>query len=473
MLFTDAKFVYFLLVVFALFYIKPLKKYQTQILIAASLLFYYFNSTTFLILLLFSASMNVLFSWLITNSNSFKTRKTFVTIGITLNVLVLVFFKYGLMLVSTFTNETSEVYNFFMIMGLPIGISFYTFEGISLLFDTYKARNSPGYKPVKQNFFTHVKNVFLFISFFPHLIAGPILRANHFFPQIETKHIKNINWQYCFRKLVLGFFLKLVVANNLQYFTAWLQSPAMDNLSSLTLFVLILGFTFQLFADFAGYSYIALGLAGLFGYQLEENFDYPFVSSSLSELWRRWHITLSSFLRYYVYTNLLGGGRRGKVVSLINIFLTMVLAGLWHGSKWSFAIWGSIHGSALVIEHLIKKGTKSWGFTKVRNVLGWVISYFFVIVPCMALFRFPTLQGAIDYAILFLNNTDYKDDYRLITYLCLYSSPIVLMHLLYKYKNTRPVHYVFNKADYLVYGPMLFFIVVNGAQSSPFIYFNF
>ncbi|RCH55492.1 MBOAT family protein [Mucilaginibacter hurinus] len=473
MLFTDVNFVYFFLVVFLLFYLKPLKKYQTHILIFSSLLFYYLNSTTFLILLLFSATMNVVFSWLITKSDSFQRRKLYVTLGISLNVFILVFFKYGLMLVSTFTGETSDVYNFFLIMGLPIGISFYTFEGISLLFDTYKARNAANYEPPNQNFVTHFKDVFLFISFFPHLIAGPILRANHFFPQIETKYLKNINWQYCFRKLILGYFLKMVVANNLQYFTVWLQSPAMDNQSSLTLFVLILGFTFQLFADFAGYSYIALGLGGLFGYQLEENFNYPFVSSSLSELWSRWHITLSSFLRYYVFTNLLGGGRGGKVASLFKIFITMVIAGLWHGSKWSFAIWGSIHGSALVIEHVVKKNTKKWGFTRARNILGWVISYFFVIVPCMALFRFPTLQGAIDYAILFVNNTEFADNYLLITYLCLYSSPIVVMHLLYKYKETSPVRWLFSKGEYLVYGTMLFFIVINSSQSSPFIYFNF
>ncbi|MEO6149225.1 MAG: MBOAT family O-acyltransferase [Mucilaginibacter sp.] len=473
MLFTDAKFVYFFLVVFILFYLKPLKKYQTHILILSSLVFYYLNSTTFLILLLFSATMNVVVSWLITKSTEFKRRKVYVTIGITLNVLILVFFKYGLMVVSTFTKETSDVYNFFLIMGLPIGISFYTFEGISLLFDTYKSRNASNYVPAHQNFYTHFKDVFLFISFFPHLIAGPILRANHFFPQIAVKRFNAINWQYCFRKLILGYFLKMVVANNLQYFTVWLQSPAMDTLSSLTLFALILGFTFQLFADFAGYSYIALGLAGLFGYQLEENFDYPFVSSSLSELWRRWHITLSSFLRYYVYTNLLGGGRRGKIVSLFNIFITMVIAGLWHGSKWSFAIWGSIHGSALVIEHLVKKGTKNWGFNTIRNILGWIISYFFVIVPCMALFRFPTLQGAIDYGMLFINNTEFKDNYNLITYLCIYSSPIVLMHLLYRFKETITVKYIFSKAEYLVYGPMLFFIIINSSQSSAFIYFNF
>ncbi|RYE18079.1 MAG: hypothetical protein EOP51_22690 [Sphingobacteriales bacterium] len=265
----------------------------------------------------------------------------------------------------------------------------------------------------------------------------------------------------------------MVVANNLQYFTAWLQAPAMDTLSSLTLFVLLMGFTFQLFADFAGYSYIAMGLGGLFGYQLEENFNFPFVSTSLTEIWRRWHMTLSSFLRYYVYTNLLGGGRKGKLMSLFNVFLTMVIAGLWHGSKWSFAIWGSIHGSALVIEHLVKKGTKNWGFNTIRNILGWIISYFFVIVPCMALFRFPTLQGAIDYAVLFVNNTGFEDNYKLITYLCLYSSPIVLMHLLYKFKNTLTVKYIFTKAEYLIYGPMLFFIIINSSQSSAFIYFNF
>jgi len=474
MLFTDATFFYFVIILFALYYLKLFSRLQVPLLILGSFLFYFLNSHAYTILLLFSVSMNVFFSWQITRSNSYNTRKWYVNIGVIINVFLLVFFKYGFMLVSTVLNEPSPVYNFFLILALPVGISFFTFEGISLLVDTYKARNKPNAVTiVNPTLIEHIKGVTLFISFFPHLIAGPILRANHFFPQLGTKTFKDIDFAYCFRKLVLGYFLKMVVSNNLQNFTSWLQRPYMDHMSSLTLFVLIAGFTFQLFADFAGYSYIALGLAGLFGYTLEENFNFPFVSSSLTDLWRRWHITLSSFLRYYVYTNLLKGGRRGKLMALFNIFLTMVIAGLWHGARWTFAFWGSIHGTALVLEHVVKKGTKNWPFALIRRIIYGIFAVCFVIIPCMALFKFPTISDTLDFGRLFFNNTIYPDDYGIITYICIYSFPIILMHALYLLRHTRSVNYLFTKADYLVYGPMFFVLLTNSAQSTTFIYFKF
>jgi alginate O-acetyltransferase complex protein AlgI len=474
MLFTDASFLYFILILFALYYFKPLLKYQIQLLILASFIFYFLNSHAFTLLLVFSVGINVFFSWMIIRSTAYKTRKTYVNIGVIINVFLLVFFKYGFMLASSVFNEPSPVYNFFYLLAMPIGISFFTFEGISLLVDTYKTRNNISEATfVKPRLADHIKGVMLFISFFPHLISGPILRANHFFPQLKSKFVKDIDFEYAFKKLVLGFFLKLVVSNNLQNFTSFLHQPYMNTLSSLTLFVLIAGFTFQLFADFAGYSYIALGLAALFGYKLEDNFNFPFVSSTLTELWRRWHITLSSFLRYYVYTNLLGGGRKGKIMSLINIFLTMVIAGLWHGARWPFAIWGAIQGGALVFEHLAKRLMKDWPFAAIRRVAYQIFAMFFIIIPCMALFRFPTLDDSLAFAKLFLNNTIYADDNYTITYTLIYSFPVIFMHVLYGMRNRPWVKYLFTKADYLVYGPLLFLILTNSGQTTSFIYFKF
>lgn len=474
MLFTDAIFIYFVCILFALYYIKPFNRFQIQLLVLGSFLFYYLNSHAYTLLLLFSVSMNVFFSWQITRSRSYDVRKLYVNIGVIVNVFLLVFFKYGFMLVSSFLNEPSHVYSFFLALALPVGISFFTFEGISLLVDTYKAANKPNaVSVVNPTLSEHIKGVTLFISFFPHLIAGPILRANHFFPQLSTKKFSDIDFAYCFRKLVLGYFLKMVISNSLQNYTVFLQRPYMDHMSSLTLFMMIAGFTFQLFADFAGYSYIALGLAGLFGYRLEENFNFPFVSSSLTDLWRRWHITLSSFLRYYVYTNLLKGGRKGKLLSLFNIFLTMVIAGLWHGARWTFAFWGSIHGTALVLEHVVKKGTKNWPLPLIRRIIYGFFAVCCVIIPCMALFKFPTIHDTLDFGRLFLNNTIYPDDYEIITYICIYSFPIILMHALYLMRHKRAVSYLFTKADYWVYGPMFFVLLTNAAQSTTFIYFKF
>ena len=209
MLFTDAIFLYFIIILFALYYLKPFVKLQVPLLILASFLFYYLNSHPYTILLLFSVLMNTFFSWKITRSPSYKARKTYVNIGVIINVFLLVFFKYGFMLVSSFLHEPSRYYNFFLVLALPIGISFFTFEGISLLVDTYKASNKPGAESVvKPTLNEHIKGVMLFISFFPHLIAGPILRANHFFPQLKSKYFKDIDFAYSFRKVGAGLFFK-------------------------------------------------------------------------------------------------------------------------------------------------------------------------------------------------------------------------------------------------------------------------
>src|ERR1700756_249147 len=224
MLFTDAIFLYFVFVLFALYYIRPFNRFQVQLLILGSFLFYFLNSHAYTILLLFSVAMNVFFSWRITRSAPYNSRKVYVNIGVIINVFLLVFFKYGFMLVSSVLNEPSPVYGFFMMLALPVGISFFTFEGISLLVDTYKAANKPNsVTVVNPTLSEHIKGVTLFISFFPHLIAGPILRANHFFPQLSSKKFNDIDFAYCFRKLVLGYFLKMVISNNLQNFTSFLQ----------------------------------------------------------------------------------------------------------------------------------------------------------------------------------------------------------------------------------------------------------
>ena len=149
-----------------------------------------------------------------------------------------------------------------------------------------------------------------------------------------------------------GYFLKLVVADNLKDFTAYLVYPGLMTLSSFTLLSMLIGYSFQIFADFAGYSLIALGLASLFGYRLMQNFNYPYISNTFSEFWKRWHISLSTFLKEYLYFPL-GGSRKGRLRTYINLTITMVLGGLWHGAAWSYAVWGAFHGFALALERLI------------------------------------------------------------------------------------------------------------------------
>ena len=246
----------------------------------------------------------------------------------------------------------------------------------------------------------------------------------------------------------------------------------MEGLSSFILFVLMAGYLVQLFADFAGYTKIALGIAGLFGYRLDENFEYPFVATSLTEFWRRWHITLSSFLRYYVYTTWLGNGRRGKARALFNIFITMVIGGFWHGTKWTFAVWGVMHGSGLVADHFITKYVRiPWKW--LSNCIGWFITLLFITIS-LTLFKFATLRDAYIYLSSVLSNYTLPNDNRLVINVLLYSVPVVLMHLLYCARNRAiSMQVVYKQAEFALYGSMLFFIITSSGQASSFIYFKF
>lgn len=472
MFFTSLSFVVLTLVLWVVYYIRIFRPYQVWMLIAASIYIYWENSGWYTLLLIFSVVTNAILSYRLAHSNAFSVRKWLVTAGVLLNVATLAFFKYGYLFASSLTNNSSGINRFFMSLALPAGISFFTFEGISLLVDTYKKKNAGHTAIMPPTFSQHLQQSSLFISFFPHLFAGPILRANSFFPQIGSKMLRDIDLEYCFRKLVAGYFLKMVVANNLYNFTLALQSPYMEGLSSFTLFTLMAGYLIQLFADFAGYTKIALGIAGLFGYRLDENFNYPFVAASLTEFWRRWHMTLSSFLRYYVYTTWLGNGRRGKTRALFNIFITMVIGGFWHGTQWTFALWGVMHGGGLVAEHFLTKYIRlprKW----MSRSLGWFITLLFITMS-LTLFKFATLKDVYIYLSSLLSNYMLPNDNRLVANVLLYAAPVILMHLLYRsHRFSTHTEAIYKRADFALYGIMLFCIITNSGQASSFIYFKF
>ena len=350
MLFNSFSFVYLVLATFAVFYTA--KSWQTAILILASFVFYAFNSPKLLLLLLISVLINIVVSHQVVHSHGNK--KAIATIGVVLNLLILIFFKYSPLLGSTFFPETSSIGEFLIHIPLPIGISFFTFQGISLVIDTYKENaEQVDEKLVPSSLWKHSLNTTLFISFFPQLVAGPIVKSKDFIPQISVKTLADIDVRKCFKDIVTGYFLKMVVADNLSDVTQMMMYPYFETRSGVDLLSMLFGYSMQIFADFAGYSLIAIGIAGLFGYRLRDNFMFPYISTSFAEFWRRWHISLSSFLKEYLYFPL-GGNRKGKSRTYLNLFLTMLLGGLWHGAAWSYAVWGAYHGLALGIERLCK-----------------------------------------------------------------------------------------------------------------------
>ena len=240
----------------------------------------------------------------------------------------------------------------------------------------------------------HFRNTALFKSFFPYLVAGPIVKAHEFYPQIEAKNLQDIAWETAFRCLVVGYFLKMVVADNLKDATFWIEYPHFLRHSSVGLLALLFGFSMQIFADFAGYSLIAIGLGHLFGYNLPTNFNFPYLSRSFSEFWKRWHISLSTWLRDYLYFPL-GGNRKGKIRTYLNLFIVMFLGGLWHGASWKYAVWGSFHGLALAVERLFRNKInlpRHWVLDSLR-----VLVVFSFVTFAWLLFRLPTLKQVYDY----------------------------------------------------------------------------
>ncbi|MEY2917454.1 MAG: hypothetical protein RIS73_1168 [Bacteroidota bacterium] len=469
MLFNSLVFVELLFITFILYYQKWLLKYQVLILILASLFFYAYNNPALLILLLFSAGINVLSSYYVAYGKV-SNRKLIATAGVVFNLSILAFFKYSPLISTSLFEINNSIGQFLLTIPLPIGISFYTFEGISLLVDVFKEKKDDSKSLANSSFKEHASRTLFFISFFPHLVSGPILKAHDFLPQIKAKFFKEIDWEQCFKTIILGYFLKMVVADNLKDFTYWIAFPYFQGYTSVTLITLLFGYSCQIFADFAGYSLIAIGIAQLFGYKLINNFNFPYISSSIQEFWKRWHISLSSFLMEYLYFPL-GGNRKGKVRTYINLIITMFLGGLWHGAAWSYAIWGLVHGTALAIERMCK-GKVKLGSSKIV-IFFRRIAVFCLVTFAWLFFKLPEFTQVLAYLKTIGTTLSFSPDKALCFNILLYSSPVFLYHFFYLLKQNKQFETSFEKYSYIFYGAMLFLILCNSGSSGSFIYFQF
>lgn len=469
MLFNTPIFVALLLTTFLIYYLPFVKRQQVLILIIASLVFYSYDKLEFVLLLLASAGINIFTSYFVVYGKV-NYKKILAITGLVLNIAILVFFKYSPLISQSLFVSGDSIGEYLLYIPLPIGISFFTFEGISLVVDVWKEKYSKGEDIVSKSLYKHSQHTLFFISFFPHLIAGPILKAHDFYPQIKVKFLKDIDWQAAFKALTVGYFLKMVVADNLKDFTADIIFPVYTYRSTMTLLSFLFGYSCQIFADFAGYSLIAIGIAKLFGYDFNQNFNFPYISSSFKEFWKRWHMSLSSFLMEYLYFPL-GGNRKGKVRTYINLIATMSIGGLWHGVAWSYALWGFLQGLALAVERLLTKNeTIKRGFiAKAINALFvfTVISFFWLF------FKLPDINHVFGFMkALRTNIYMYNDMYR-ISFTLLYALPVVLYHLLYLLKQNERFNRVFGKTEYILYGILLFLIFTNSGTVGSFIYFQF
>ncbi len=383
MLFTSGLF-WVLFMVFLPLYamVKSQRKKMMVFVIAFSLYFFYKSSGLFFLLLVATSIFDWWVSQFIDSSKNRTERRIALTVSLVFSLSILLFFKYSNFVM--FNLEALIGGNFQPLdLILPVGISFYTFRTISYVVDVYKKKIEP-----VDDFIEYL----FFLSFFPCLVAGPIVRAREFIPQARENKPATRDMIYGGLWLVmLGILKKAVFADYIaQYNNIAFGNPA--GYTGFELLMAVLGFTMQIYCDFSGYSDMAIGLGSIMGFDLGINFRFPYRSLNVTEFWHRWHITLSTWLRDYVYIPL-GGNRKGKVRQYFNLMVTMLLGGLWHGAAWTFVVWGAGHGIALCVHKLCKPWLDKIASTPFTRSMSWLMT-FTLVTFLWIFFRANTFQAA-------------------------------------------------------------------------------
>lgn len=332
-----------------------------------SLFFYYKSSGIYFVLLILSTLIDFTLGHYIHNASSKSKRRGYLILSLVANLGLLAYFKYTNFLIGSFNNVVGTNFAFQSIF-LPVGISFFTFQTLSYSIDVYRGKLTPLTEEVTdvKSFFSRLLDFSFFVSFFPQLVAGPIVRAADFIPQIRKPlQLSEANLGRALMLICGGLFKKAVISDyiSINFVDRVFENPALY--SGFENLMAAYGYAIQIYCDFSGYSDMAIGLALIMGLRLPENFRLPYQSDSIRDFWRRWHISLSTWLRDYLYISL-GGNRRGGLRTYVNLMLTMLLGGLWHGASWVFVIWGGLHGLALAIDRALERAGKWRANTAVR-----------------------------------------------------------------------------------------------------------
>lgn len=382
MLFSSLVFLFvFLPSIILIYYISP-RSLKNNVLLAFSLFFYGYGEPKYLLVMLFSITVNYLLGLLVHIFRESKPKLKLVLIAtVILNLGIIGYYKYADFVISNL-NAGLGISIPIMNIVMPIGISFFTFQGMSYVIDVYRGQGAVQKNPL---------NVALYISLFPQLIAGPIVRYETVAEQINHRKETLDDFTYGIERFILGLSKKVLIANSVGLIADEIFNSPLKEMSTLLAWIGILSYTFQIYFDFSGYSDMAIGLGNIFGFKFMENFNYPYISKSITEFWRRWHISLSTWFRDYVYIPL-GGNRVSSIKFLRNIIVVWFLTGLWHGAAWNFVAWGLYYGILLIIEKfIIGKYIK-----KLPNIFQHSYTMAFVILGWL-LFRSESLSYAFEY----------------------------------------------------------------------------
>jgi len=381
MVFTSWVFVRFFIVFFSVFLVLPTRGARQLLVLCASIYFYGSWKASYLLLLAAPSIVDYVCASRIEATANTGVRRLWVTASVVSNLGLLGYFKYADFFLANLDALLGRRFKPLEIL-LPVGISFYTFKTLSYTIDVYR-RDIPACK----SWWRYA----MFVSYFPELVAGPIVRASIFLPQMTRSLRPNWNRSVVgFQLVLLGFTKKLMIADRLAPFAdPVFASPS--TFSPGTVLMGIVAYSLQIYCDFSGYSDIAIGISYTIGFDLPENFNMPYASTSITEFWRRWHMTLSQWLRDYLYIPL-GGNRKGRVRTYVNLIVTMLLGGLWHGANWTFVCWGLLHGTGLALHKL----WTSWSVGRIRPLprpVAWLTTYTFVCFGWV-FFRAPSFSVA-------------------------------------------------------------------------------
>ena len=475
MFFNSISFALFFPAIFILYWFVfgKSKVKQNILLIFASYYFYSCWDWRFLFLLIFSTGLDFFSALRINESNNINKRKFWLYLTITINLGFLGVFKYYdffAMSFSTFMNRFGfDVHPYVLNLILPVGISFYTFHGLSYIIDVYHKRIN-----VEKNFVDYS----LFVSFFPLLVAGPIERATHLLPQIKVKRVFNYNQSIDGIKLIVwGLFKKMVVADNCAFFVNQLFADY-SNFGSTELWFGIVLFAFQIYGDFSGYSDIAIGTSKLLGVELLRNFNFPYFSKDIADFWRRWHISLSSWFRDYLYIPL-GGSKGSKIFQIRNVFIIFLVSGFWHGANWTFIIWGAIHAMLFVPLLIMNKNRNNLNDINLSyRDLPKIVFTFFLVCIAWIFFRADSLaisfgyfKGMFAFNDITMNFFFKNSKYILLTIISLFSILVLLLIEWHAIRNSRKTVVLSKNVFFLLLAIILFMGVYRNQLT--FIYFQF
>ena len=470
MLFNSFIFLLFLGLVLPVFYFLPNKTSKNLFLLLASYFFYGYWDWRFCSLLAISTIIDYFIGQEIFKTENENSRKRLLIISLFTNLGILGIFKYFNFFIDSFLHVTD---NFglgldFLHLNiiLPVGISFYTFQTLSYTLDIYRRKISP-----TNNFIDFA----LFVAFFPQLVAGPIERAKSLLPQLAQKLSPNIlQIKQGVVLIVLGLFRKILIGDTAGRYVDHIFND-LSLYKSAEVLVALLLFSIQIYADFSGYSHIARGTAKLLGVELIKNFEQPYFSRNITEFWRRWHISLSSWLKDYLYISL-GGNRKGRLHTYYNLMLTMLLGGLWHGASWNFVIWGGLHGIYLSIhKFIIKRRVKSNEDSKTYKFLTTLFTFLLVLFTWL-FFRARDLESTQIFIMKMIHWESSEYVTLFITIALTYMSAVFILDFIeLKYGHTGILKI---KSDTIIAGILLALFSVTlmymfQADALPFVYFQF